>query len=290
MKIVTDSATDTGLLHDSDTSANITIVPLRVNLGETSYRDGVDIKPDDFYVELEKSDVLPVTSQPSAGEFAKVYREIAKTDPDILSIHMSSGLSGTVNSALAAVKMVPEANITIVDTKTLSAAAGWQVLAAVKGVKLGWSKEKILAKLKEVAAATSTLYTLKELKYLIHGGRISHMKGLIASVLNIKPLIGVDKELGIYTQEGQTFSFKKALDGLVNIMEKTISPKEKIKVLAVHTGNPIGARALKDKINDAFNCDWLPIGQISFVLGAHTGTSMVGVGYTKASVFSELTG
>ena len=164
MRIVTDSATDTGLLRDSETDANITIVPLRVNLGETSFKDGIDITPDEFYVELEKSDVLPVTSQPSAGEFAKVYREIAKEDPDILSIHISSGLSGTVNSALAAVKMVPEANITIVDTKTLSAAAGWQVWAAVKGMKLGWSKEKILAKLKEVAVATSTLYTLNDLK------------------------------------------------------------------------------------------------------------------------------
>ena len=148
MRIVTDSATDTGLLHDKDTDANITIVPLRVNIGEKNFQDG-DIEPDEFYIELEKSDVLPVTSQPSAGEFAKVYRAIAKKDPDILSIHISSGLSGTVNSALAAVKMVPEANITIVDTKTLSAAAGWQVWAAVKGLKLGWPKEKILKKLKD---------------------------------------------------------------------------------------------------------------------------------------------
>jgi DegV family protein with EDD domain len=259
-----------------------------VNLGETSYQDGIDIEPDEFYVELEKCDVLPVTSQPSAGEFAKVYREIAKKDPDILSIHISSGLSGTVNSALAAVKMVPEANITIVDTKTLSVAAGWQVWAAVKGLKLGWSKDKILAKLKEVAAATSTLYTLNDLKYLIHGGRISHMKGLIASVLNIKPLIGVHKELGNYTQEGQARTFKKAIDGLVKIMGKTISSKDKLRVLVVHTGNPEGAQTLRNKINDAFNCDWLPTGQISFVLGAHTGTSMIGVGFAKASVFEGL--
>ena len=76
---------------------------------------------------------MPVTSQPSAGEFAELYREIAKEDPEILSIHMSAGLSGTYNSAVAGAEMVPEANITIVDTKTLSAAAGWQVWAAVKG-------------------------------------------------------------------------------------------------------------------------------------------------------------
>ncbi|MDO9546917.1 MAG: DegV family protein [Pelolinea sp.] len=284
MRIITDSATDTNLLQDSE--LDVSIIPLKVSLGETSYRDG-DIKPDDFYKELEKSTILPITSQPSAGEFAEAYRKIAKEDKDILSIHLSSGLSGTVNSALAAEKMVPEANITIVDTKTVSAAAGWQVWAASRGLKLGWSKDKILAKLEEIAAATSTFYTLNELKYLIHGGRISHMKGLIASVLNIKPMIGVDKELGTYTQEGQARSFNKAIDGLVKIMGKTMSSTEKMRVVVVHTGNPEGAQTLRDKINDAFNCDWLPNGQISIVLGAHTGPSMIGVGFAKASVFEE---
>ncbi|MCD6356266.1 MAG: DegV family protein, partial [Anaerolineaceae bacterium] len=286
MRIVTDSATDTDLLQDND--IDIPIIPLKVNLGKTVYRDKIDISPDDFYKELEKSKVLPTTSQPSAGEFAEVYRKIAKEDPDILSIHMSSGLSGTVNSALAAVKMVPEANITVVDTKTLSAAAGWQVWAAVKGLKLGWSKDQILEKIKEIADATSSLYTLKELKYLIHGGRISHIKGLLASVLNIKPLIGVHKTKGNYIQLGQARTFKKALDGLVNLIGETISKNEKMRVQVVHTGNPEGAQVLKDKIDNVFNCQWLPIGQISFVLGAHTGPSMVGVGFAKASVFSGI--
>jgi len=288
MKILTDSATDTQLLQDSD--INIPIIPLKVNLGDTVYRDGIDISPDDFYIELEKSMVLPVTSQPSAGEFAEIYRKLAKEDPEILSIHMSSGLSGTYNSAVAGAAMVPEADITVIDTKTLSAAAGWQVWAAVKGLKLGWTKDMILAKLKEIASATTSLYTLKELKYLIHGGRISHIKGLLASVLNIKPLIGVHKELGNYTQEGQARTFQKALDGLVSIVEKTIPSTEKIRVQVVHTGNPEGAQSLKEKIDSVFKCDWLPTGQISYVLGAHTGPSMVGVGFAKASVFDDLTG
>lgn len=283
MRIITDSATDTQLLQDSE--INIPIIPLKVNLGDTVYRDGIDISPDDFYQELEKTGALPVTSQPSAGEFAEIYREIAKEDPEILSIHMSAGLSGTYNSAVAGAAMVPEADITIVDTKTLSAAAGWQVQAAVKGLNLGWSKEMILDKLKEIADATSSLYTLKELKYLIHGGRISHIKGLLASLLNIKPLIGVHKVLGNYTQEGQARTFTKALDGLVNLIEKTIPLTEKLRVQVVHTGNPEGAQTLKEKISAAFDCEWLPTGQISYVLGAHTGPSMVGVGFAKASVF-----
>jgi DegV family protein with EDD domain len=92
---------------------------------------------------LVASGGLPVTSQPSAGEFAEVYRNLAKKDPDILSIHLSSGLSGTVDSARAAVALVPEANVTVVDTKTLSCAAGWQVQAAVQAIKAGGLWERI---------------------------------------------------------------------------------------------------------------------------------------------------
>ena len=245
MQVVTDSATDTHLLEDQ--GLDISIVPLKVTLDEKTYRDKIDISADKFYELLEKSEGLPVTSQPSAGEFAEVYRNLAKKDPDILSIHMSSGLSGTVDSARAAVALVPEAHVTVVDTKTLSGAAGWQVLAAVQAIKAGWPLDRILGKLKEIAAATYSLYTLKELKYLIHGGRISHIKGLIASVLQIKPMIGVDKELGTYTQEGQARSFNNAVSGLVDLMKKTMPSQVPLRVQIVHTANPEGAELLKGK-------------------------------------------
>lgn len=286
MQIVTDSATDTHLLEEKD--LGIHIVPLKVTLNEKSYRDGIDISANKFYEVLEASGGLPVTSQPSAGEFAELYRELAKKDPDILSIHISSGLSGTVNSAILGAEMVPEANVTIVDTKTLSGAAGWQVMAAVSAVRAGWPLEKILQKLKEIADATFSFYTLKELKYLIHGGRISHIKGLIASVLQIKPLIGVHKELGNYTQEGQARSFPNALSGIVDIMKKTVSPLEPLRVQIAHTANIEGAQLLKEKVTEAFQCDWLHLGQISFVLGAHTGPSMVGIAFAPNKVFEGI--
>jgi DegV family protein with EDD domain len=286
MQIVTDSATDTHLLEEKD--MDIHIVPLKVTLEENTYLDGIDISPDDFYRVLENSSGLPVTSQPSAGEFAELYRELAKKDPDILSIHISSGLSGTVNSALVAKDMVPEANVTVVDTKTLSGAAGWQVQAALRGVREGWPLEKILKKLKDIADATYSLYTLKELKYLIHGGRISHIKGLIASVLQIKPLIGVHKELGNYTQEGQARSFGNALNGIVDIMRAKIDQSRHLRVQIAHTGNPEGAQQLKDKVTQAYKCDWLHSGQISFVLGAHTGPSMVGIAFAPSEVFEGI--
>jgi DegV family protein with EDD domain len=286
MQIVTDSATDTQMLKNDQLKVHI--VPLKVSLGETSYRDGIDISADEFYKELDESGKLPITSQPSVGDFVEMYRKIAKEDPDILSIHLSSGLSGTVDSARAAAKLVPEANITIWDTKTLSAVSGWQVAAAFNAIKAGWSLDRILAKLEEMSASAHTFYTLKELKYLIHGGRISHMKGLVASVLQIKPFIGVDKITGKYIQAGQALSFANALNGLVDTISKTLPNIDSIKVQVVHTGNPEGAETLKEKINKAFKCSWLPTGQVSFVLGAHTGPTLVGVAFAPLNVVEGL--
>lgn len=143
MQIVTDSGTDLGLTPAQAAELNVHIVPLVVTLEGKSYREGVDIKPEEFYPLLEKANSMPITSQPPAGEFADLYRRLAAKDPDILSIHMTSGLSGTYNSALAGAELVPEANVTHVDTKTLSAVAGWQVEAAARASKAGWALDKI---------------------------------------------------------------------------------------------------------------------------------------------------
>jgi DegV family protein with EDD domain len=229
---------------------------------------------------------LPSTSQPSAGSFAEIYRRLAAADPEILSIHMSSGLSGTVNSARAGATMVPEANVTVVDTKTLSAAAGWQVEAAARAGRAGWSKERIVALLERIARASDSLYTLQDLKYLIHGGRISHMKGLLASVLNVKPLIGVEKDKGTYVQLGQARAFRGAVKGLVDLISRRYAPGSTLRVQVLHAFNPDGAELLRELLSERFDCKCLPAGLISLVLGAHTGPSMVGVAYAAEATFA----
>ncbi|MFN2149440.1 MAG: DegV family protein [Anaerolineales bacterium] len=288
MQIVTDSGTDTGLTAAEAKKLNVHINPLIVSLGGESFKEGIDLDVQAFYRLLaEAEDELPTTSQPSIGSFVELYRELARTDPDILSIHISSGLSGTYNAALSAVEQVPEANVTVVDTKTLSAAAGWQVHYAAQAAAAGWSKDRILETLRTLSRACESLYTLKELRYLIHGGRISHMKGLLASVLNIKPIIGVDTESGIYVQRGQARSFKNALKGLVNQMESISGGAEKLRVQVLHASNPEGAQELAAMISSRFETDWLPGGQISLVLGAHTGPSMVGAAFAPQAVFTD---
>jgi DegV family protein with EDD domain len=288
MQILTDSGTDLCLPPEQVAELDIHVVPLIVTLEGKSYREGVDIQPDEFYRLLAATDSLPITSQPSAGDFAETYRRLAVTDPDILSIHMTSGLSGTFNAAQAGAKLVPEANITHVDTKTLSAAAGWQVEAAARALKAGWPKEQILALMERIGAASDSIYTLKELKYLIHGGRISHMKGLIASVLNIKPLIGVEKVNGTYVQLGQVRTFKRAVKGLVDLIARQHAPDSALRVQVLHSHNPAGAAMLRELVDQRFDCTWLPVGPMSLVLGAHTGPSMVGVAYAPLAAFADI--
>jgi len=285
MQIVTDSGTDVDLVTGELEDLNIHIVPLIVTLEGVTYREGVDIEPEAFYRHLDASTSLPVTSQPSPGDIAALYRKLAVTDPDILSIHMSSGLSGTLNSARAAAQMVPEARVTLVDTRTLSSPAGWQVAAAARAIRAGWPLERVLEMLGRVRAATETVFTLKDLTYLIHGGRIGHMKGLIASLLNIKPIIGVEKTHGTYTQLGQARTFSGAIKALVELIGRHHAPGSALQAQVVYANDPEAGAMLRDAVDQRYRCTWLPMGPLSLVLGAHTGPSMIGVGVAPLSTF-----
>ena len=288
MQIVTDSGTDLCLPAEEVEKLNIHVLPLVVTLEGKSYREGVDMNAEDFYKLLAGTTSFPATSTPSPGDFAATYRRLAATDPEILSIHMSSGLSGTFNSARVAAESIPEAKVTVVDTKTLSAAAGWQVAAAARAIKAGWKKEQILSLIERVSAASDSMFTLNDLKYLIHGGRIGHMKGLIASLLNIRPIIGVEKAKGTYVQMGQTRTFKRAVEGLVDLIARKRAPGSALRAQVLHALNPEGAGMLRELMDKRFACNWLPTSHLSLVLGAHTGTSMVGVAYAPATAFADM--
>lgn len=288
MKIVTDSGCDLHISREKIAELDIHVVPLVVSINGKVFHEGVDIEPGVFYDLLVNSPSPAKTSQPSVGNFIEVYKELAKIDPEILSIHMSSGLSGTLNSAREAAKLVPEAHVTHIDTKTLSVAAGWQVEAAARAAKVGWVKERIVTLMEKISSASESLYTLKELKYLIQGGRIGHLKGLLATVLGIKPLIGVEKVKGTYVQRGQVRNFQRAMEGLVELISHQHSAQSALQVQVCHANNPEGAAILRDLIDKRFNCSWLPVGRLSLVLGAHTGPSMVAVAYAPQSAFVDV--
>lgn len=275
MQIVTDRAAD--LADEQLKELDIHFAPLRIELEGKSYLSGVDLQPLEFYRMISETEAYPTTSQPSAGEFAAIYKELAKTDPDILSIHVSSGLSGTIESARAGAQMVPEAKVTFFDSLTLSCPLGWQVEAAARAIQAGWPLKNIIQRLEEIRQQATGMFTLPLLKYLIHGGRISHMKGLLASLLSIKPIISVDKQSGKYISLGQEVTFKRAIQKMAELVTGTFEEGSSLRIQLLHANNLEALEILRQKLDQLFQCIYLPTTAIAPVLGAHTGPGMVGL-------------
>lgn len=286
MLIVTDRGAD--LTPEQAKGLNIHYAPLFLTFEGKTYRSGEDITPDEFYTLIQTSEALPTTSLPSPGDFAELYRKLAQQDPEILSVHISSGLSGTLNSAQRGAEMVPEAHVTFYDTKTLSGAEGWHVEAAARAAQAGWPVERIIPMLEQITRVTETIYTLPTLKYLIHGGRISHIKGLLASVLNIKPIIGVTKDTGMYYQRGQVRAFNQAVRKLADVVAEDCDPGTPLRIQIMHTQNPEAVELLRETMESRFECHWLPTGVVAPVLGAHTGVGLVGLVYAPLKAYPEL--
>jgi len=286
MQIVTDSGMDLSPQQLKD--LDIHQLPLKITLDGKTYASGIDIQPEEFYDLIGNTESMPITSTPSPGDFVEVYNKLAEKDPEIISIHISSGLSGTFNAARTAAKMVKKAKVSLVDTLTLSGGQGWQVEAAARAAKAGWSLERILELIKQVKDASDTIYTLPDLKYLISGGRISHLKGLLASVLNLKPLLGVSKTDGKYNERGKKRSFARAIEAIPQVILRNHEAGTPIRSQIAHAGNPSGAERLHEAIDKVFKCEWLPAVSISPVLGAHTGRGLVGVVYAALSALPKL--
>jgi DegV family protein with EDD domain len=286
MQIVTDRGSD--LSTQQMQGLEIHVAPMKLTLDGKTYSSGVDLSSGEFYDLLEKTEGYPTTSQPSVGDFVELYRELAKVDPNILSVHISSGLSGTLDSARAAAAMVPEAIVTFWDTLTLSSPEGWQVEAAARAVKAGWTLDQVLAMLEKLRANTMGIFTLDTLKYLIHGGRINHLTGLVASLLHIRPVIGVEKQFGKYITLGQERTMKRALQKLGQVVAGTYGEGAHLRVQILHGKNPGGVAQMQEIISQAFQCDWLPTVNVAPILGAHTGGSLIGLCAAPADLYTSL--
>lgn len=283
MHIVTDTAVD--VAPEDMEGLPIHIVPQSFTLDGKTYLSGVDVQVKEFYELLAATEEFPTTAQPAPGEFAEVYRQLAATDPDILSIHVSSGLSGTLNAAMQGAKMVEEANITFVDTKTLSVGSGWQLLAAARAIKAGWTIEQIVPMLQRISFNSFAIFTLAELKYLVHGGRVSHIKGLLARILDIKPLIGVDKESGMYEQLGQARSLKKAMARLIDVAGNKHPDGSRLRIQIVHGDAPDHVERLQQMLSERFECNFMTPVQVAPILACHTGPTLIGYCFAPESIF-----
>ena len=286
MKIVTDCAAD---MPAAELQAlGVTQAPLFIQFpeGEVS---SADLSADTFYDRLEAMrPSIPTTSQPSGGAFAEIYRTLAEVDPHILSLHISSGLSGTVNAArLGSEQVADRAQVTVWDTLTLSGGQRFQVLAAALAARAGWAWEAIEQRLIQIRANAEVLYTLDTMEYLARGGRIGRVQALAGALLNIKPVIGVDHKDGKYNTVAKIRTLPRALQAIADHLHG-IHGGTPLWITVLHGRFAEQAEALVQELNKRLNVARMETLRIAPVLGVHTGPGIVGAAAVPAHLLDDL--
>jgi len=265
VKIVTDSTAD--LPPQLAQELGITVVPVYLRFGDKVYRDGVDISQDELYQKLVESPIHPATSQPTPADFADVYRKLAKETDEIVSIQITSKLSGTYNSALQGRELAATGcHIEVVDSLSGSMGLGLITMAAARLAGAGESLPGVMAEIRQVIPNIHLLGVLDTLKYLLRGGRIGKVKALLGSVLNVKPLITVRD--GEVVPAGQARTRSKGIERLHDFVKNALNIQE---LAIVHSTTPDEAGSLKERIASIFDKRRIHIARLGPALGVHFG-------------------
>lgn len=275
--IVTDSTAD--IPEDIAKQHDIHVVPLRLMFGEDTFEDGVDISAEVFYKRLVQSEQLPTTSQASPADYMQVYQEIMNDYPGspIISFHISSGLSGTYQSATIAKSMLEgDPDITIVDSKSASYGFGLLVVHAARLAAEGKTAEEIVRSVEEVRRQRKLYFLVDTLEYLQKGGRIGKAAAMIGNLLNIKPILSIDEEGIIYAVE-KVRGRKKALARILERFREDLGGVQNINVAVGHTADPASAEPVLEDLSRDFRLQEVVLTNIGPVVGTHVGPGTLAV-------------
>lgn len=275
IKIVTDSTCD---FDQAELDAlGITVVPLSINIGGTTYLDGVDISKKEFAHLLTTSEELPKSSQPPVGEFIRVYEELlAEPDSHVLSIHMTSAMSGTVTSAQMAADQIGS-GVTVVDSEFISTALAFQVKRAAEMAEADASIEDILKEIEQIRANTSLYIVVDTLEYLAKGGRIGKGKALLGSLLKIKPIAAIKE--GAYTPVATKRSYKQVVEFLTDKFKTETEGSDIGYIGIAHIEAERFSKQVLDslkQVRDDFN---FSIMETSPIISTHTGPGAIALMY-----------
>ena len=274
IKVVTDSTAY--LAPDFVERHDIRVVPLNVLFGAKSYHEGVDLSYDQFYRMLAEAGDLPTTSQPAAGDFLTIYTELVEAGHEVVSIHISSGISGTVDSALAAQKMLPNPErVSVVDSLSTSMGLELIVRAAVEAIDAGQSRNEVVALLESLSKRVYLYFVVDTLEYLRKGGRIGGASALLGTVLQFKPILFLKD--GKIEPWGKMRTKRKAVAKLVDIIEEKVGDQSIGGIGAVHAQVPDEAGKLIGHLKQRLSCSECWMSQIGPVVGTHTGPGVLGV-------------
>ena len=272
VKIITDSCCDIPVALAK--KLNITVVPVHIHFGTKDYLDGIDIVPNDFFKMLASSESFPTTSQPSVGQFIEQFTKYDNPD-GILSIHVSSKVSGTYNSAKQASDQSNLSGpINIIDSQQVSITQGFSVIRAAEAAAAGKNLEEVSNIALGMCKRATMFGLIDTVEYLVKGGRLSKTAGVFGSLLNIKPIIVTRN--GEVVQHAKTRSFRKSL---ANIRTQLESSSDLDEIGIMYTNDPKIADEFAESISDLLSDGKKPfISQLGSALGAHMGPGGLGVG------------
>lgn len=275
VRIVTDSTAD--LTEEQQQAAGITVVPLNVHFGDQVFRDHVDLTADEFFRRLKASAQLPRTSQPSIGVFEAAYRTLRENGDDIVSVHLSSKVSGTYNSALMAAKGIDDQAIEVVDSLSTSMALGFMALEGARLARAGKDRAAIAERLRALVPKARVICVVDTLTYLERGGRIGKARALLGSLLNVKPILQLKD--GEVVPVGRARGRPQALNKLVELLERD----GHVSQLAImHGAAQADAEQLRDRVAASYPGLDILLTEIGAVLGTHTGPGVIGFTYLLA--------
>ncbi|MDB5053764.1 MAG: domain protein DegV family [Bacilli bacterium] len=276
VRLVTDSTAD--IPEEVCLALGIEVVPLKVHFGTDTYRDGVTLRAEQFYELLSKSPVIPTTSQPSPVDFLEIYKKLLiEPDVQIISIHLSSALSGTYQSAVLAKSLLNDsADITTIDSKSASYGMGGWVVAAAEAAKQGKSKEECLALIQRFSEQSQLYFLVDTLEFMQKGGRIGKAAALIGSLLKIKPILSIDKDGEAYSVEKVRGQNAAVLRIIELFKQKEIAVHE-VRVMIAHSNVLEMAERFGLLMQENFKIHSLSYTVLGPVIGTHVGPGTVAV-------------
>lgn len=277
--VVTDSCAS--IPDELYAALNIIMVPYNLHIGNETRKDLVDIGREEFFAYLARAATLPKTANPGPGDYMEAFKEAAQRSDQVISLHMTSLGSGAYQAASLAKQMarseLPGIRIEVVDTLNVSMCHGWMTIEAARAAQAGQSLDEILRSVQRMIPVTRMIQTADTLRYLHLGGRIGRAKHLVGSILNIKPLIGMEE--GIIVALGTARSRRGAYRRIAEMVEEDVGPGGRIKLALVHVAAQEEAEQLRTLVAERVHCVETLMTQLSPVLSVHTGPGTVGVCY-----------
>lgn len=261
-------------------SYDVKIVPLQLIWGEQTFRDNVDITPAEFYERLPRVKAHPTTSQPSPAAFKEIYDRLIAEGFDILSVHISSKLSGTIDSATQAKQMLPGTAIEVVDSLSTSMSLGFPVLAAARAAAQGASLAECKIIAEQGCKNTGVLFAVNTLEFLHKGGRIGGAQAFLGTALNLKPILEVRD--GRIEAVERVRTMNKAVDRLLELASERIGSRRPVSLAVLHAASPEAAETLLVRARSLFGVSDVSeaiISPVSPVLGVHVGPGTLGVAF-----------